>query len=88
MRKRTNMSGLVSHNTPDGRSYLSEETKLRKKFVNGSITHEELRAYCMFTSSKKKEELSDNTLVKVKVFGKIVTVPYAVAKSAGYSITL
>lgn len=35
-------SGLVSSTRPDGKSFVAKSCSLRKKFLNGTITEEEL----------------------------------------------
>ena len=69
MRQRTKTSGLVSHNTPDGKSNVSERERLHKKFVNGEITKEELRKYVSFLMIEKKTKIVETTIT-IKFGGK------------------
>lgn len=53
-RKRTKISGLVSHTTPNS-SYPSEESKLQAKFNKGTITKDELRRLASFMVVKRSK---------------------------------
>lgn len=67
MRKRTKMSGLVSHTTPEY-SRMSEESKLLKKFECGNITKEELKKLASFMVVRKKTTVVKNVeVVELKV---------------------
>ena len=63
MRRRVKVT-CCSHTTPDGKSHMGEEEKLKKKFNAGTITTEELRHYAFFTTMHKPSS------VTVSVFGK------------------
>ena len=45
MRHHFKTNGLVSSTTPNGKSLLSKTFILRKKFLNGTITEEELKEF-------------------------------------------
>lgn len=66
MRPRINKNGLISHNTPNGKSKLGERELLRKKFLSGDITKEELRKYANFLMVEKKKA---PTHITINVFG-------------------
>lgn len=65
-RMRTKMNNLISHTTLDGKSYCSEQTKLRAKFNKGIITSEELRKLASFTLIQRRTI----QYTEVKIFGK------------------
>ena len=60
MRSRFNRYSLCSHTTPDGQSYTGQQEQLRKKFEKGTITREELRAYCLMMHSTKPATFTVN----------------------------
>lgn len=67
MRPRFKITGLVSHTTPRY-SIQSEESKLRKKFTNGTINEEELHRLACFVAVLKKKNVTAYT--QVRIFGK------------------
>ena len=58
MRPRTKTNGLVSHASPNGRAYIGEEERLRKKFEKGDITKEEQYKLASFMAVKKSNKPS------------------------------
>ena len=58
MKTRLKKYTLCSHTTPDGKSQAGEEFILRKKFENGTITKDELWAYCLLLHSSKKPDFT------------------------------
>lgn len=69
MRQRTKTSGLISHASPNGRAYIGEEEKLRKKFEKGDITKEEQYKLASFMAVKKSNKPSVQ-YTEVLIFGK------------------
>ena len=69
MRPRTKTNGLISHATPNGRAYIGEEEKLRKKFEKGDITKEEQYKLASFMAVKKSNKPSVQ-YTEVLIFGK------------------
>ena len=67
MRRRTKMSGLVSHTEPTGFSRMGEREVLKKKFDAGVITEVELRKLVTFLVIEKK--VTQET-VTIRVWGK------------------
>ena len=67
MRSRFNRYSLCSHTTPDGQSYTGEHEQLRKKFEKGTITREELRAYCLMMHSTKPATFTVNGEISFNV---------------------
>lgn len=74
MRRRTKMSGLVSHTEPTGFSRMGEREVLKKKFDAGVITEVELRKLVTFLVIEKK--VTQDT-VTIKVWGKKLTISKA-----------
>ena len=68
-RRRTKTLGLISHNTPDGKSFVSEREVLHKKYMEGNITKEELHKYVNFLIIEKKHKTAETT-VTIKFGGK------------------
>lgn len=66
-RKRTKISGLVSHATPEA-LYMGEVEKLKRKFNKGTITEPELRKYVSFLMLEKR--MPQTTTITVKFGGK------------------
>ena len=58
MKPRIKHYTLCSHTTPDGKSHAGEELKLKKKFEKGTITKDELWAYCLLLHSSKKPDFT------------------------------
>lgn len=56
------MTGLCSHTSPDGKSYMGEQEKLNKKFKAGTITREELRSLAMIMCSNRGSHYRDFTV--------------------------
>lgn len=81
-RIKTKMTGLVSHNTSDGKSRLSPSEVLRKKFNSGTITKEELQSLCMIARESNTKIItingeisfdipqSEKKYITVRIFGK------------------
>ena len=69
MRPRTKTNGLVSHASPNGRAYIGEEERLRKKFEKGDITKEEQYKLASFMAVKKSNKPSVQ-YTEVLIFGK------------------
>ena len=77
MRRHFKLGGLVSRTEPNGKTILSPYSKLRKKYLNGTITDEELYAFCHM--AKSHSDLLDikkdiNTLPEVEETENIITV--------------
>ena len=60
MRQRFNRYSLCSHTLPNGHSYAGEQERLRKKFEKGTITKEELKAYCLMLHSTRPNTFTVN----------------------------
>ena len=69
MRPRTKTNGLISHASPNGRAYIGEEEKLRKKFEKGDITKEEQYKLASFMAVRKSNKPSVQ-YTEVLIFGK------------------
>lgn len=79
-RIKTKMNGLISHNTSDGKSRLSRNEVLKKKFNSGTITKEELKTLCMITRNTKIITIngdisfdipqSEKKYITIRIFGK------------------
>ena len=73
MRLRTKTAGLVTHATPNGRAKLSEREILHKKYLNGTISKEELRKYVNFLMIEKSLKTpKTKTTITVKFGGKSI----------------
>lgn len=73
-RKTTNMKGLVVHVTGP-KFHMSEESVLRKKFKNGTITTEELRRLASFIAIQKKANTPCQINIEVEITIKKAIVP-------------
>ena len=60
-------TGLCSHTTPNGQSILGEVGKLERKFRKGTITDDELWAYCLMIHTSKKPSITVSGKVEIDV---------------------